>query len=141
VAGRSVARYVDRMIRMSVVLAVAVFACRGDAKAPPAAPAVAPVTAGTVGADGIRRVAIEANIKGYQPDRIAGKPGEPLVLVFTRTVDAACLAQVKTPDGKRVDLPKGTPVEVAVTVPTTGEIGFACGMDMFHGTIVATTSS
>jgi plastocyanin domain-containing protein len=130
------------MLRMSIALAVAVLGCHGDAKAPPAGPAaVTALTAGTVGADGVRRVAIEANIKGYQPDRIGGKPGEQLVLVFTRTVDASCLAQIKTPDGKLVDLPKGTPVEVAVTVPKTGELGFACGMDMFHGAIVATTSS
>jgi plastocyanin domain-containing protein len=26
---------------------------------------------------------------------------------------------------------------VAVTVPQTGEVGFACGMDMFHGVVVA----
>jgi len=39
-----------------------------------------------------------------------------------------------------VDLPKGTPVEVAVTVPATGEVGFACGMDMFHGAVVAEKS-
>jgi plastocyanin domain-containing protein len=130
------------MLRISIALVVAVFACKGDAKAPPATPsATTPITAGKVGADGVRRVAIEANIKGYQPDRIGGKPGEQLVLVFTRTVDASCLAQIKTPDGKLVDLPKGTPVEVAVTVPQTGELGFACGMDMFHGAIVATTSS
>jgi plastocyanin domain-containing protein len=85
-------------------------------------------------------VAIEANTKGYQPDRIGGKPGEKLVLVFTRTADSTCIAQLKTPDGKLVDLPKGTPVEVAVTVPQTGELGFACGMDMVRGAVVATKS-
>ena len=42
-----------------------------------------------------------------------------------------------TPDSKTVDLPLNKPVEVAVTVPATGEVGFACGMDMFHGTVVA----
>ena len=36
-----------------------------------------------------------------------------------------------------VDLPKDKPVEVAVTVPQTGELTFACGMDMFKGTIIA----
>ena len=36
-----------------------------------------------------------------------------------------------------VDLPMNTPVEVPVTVPQTGEVGFACGMDMFHGVVVA----
>jgi plastocyanin domain-containing protein len=125
------------MLRTSLALAIALVACK-DAKVEPPGPT--PVTAGTVGADGVRRVAIEANTKGYQPDRIGGKPGEKLVLVFTRTADSTCIAQLKTPDGKLVDLPKGAPVEVAVTVPQTGELGFACGMDMVHGSVVATKS-
>jgi plastocyanin domain-containing protein len=123
---------------MSIVLAIALCACKKEAKAPPAAPA--PVTTGTIGADGVRKISIEAGNEGYRPDRIAGKPGEKLVLVFTRTVDASCISQLKTPDGKLVDLPKGTPVEVAVTVPERGEVGFACGMDMFHGVVIAEKS-
>jgi len=112
--------------------------CKNEAKVDRSVPT--PVTTGTVGPDGVRRVPVDAGKDGYQPERIGGKPGEKLVLVFTRTHDAACIAQLKTPDGKLVDLPKGTPVEVAVTVPTTGELGFACGMDMFHGAVVASGS-
>ena len=103
-------------------------------------PAAAPVKA-TAGADGIRHISIEAGKDGYVPERIPGKPGEKLVLVFTRTVDAECISQLKTPDGKLVDLPMGKGVEVAVTVPQTGEVGFACGMDMFHGVVVADPKS
>lgn len=120
-----------------LALGLALFACKSDSKSGPPAPT--PITAGTVGADGARRVAVEAGKRGYQPERIGGKPGEKLVLVFTRTDDATCIAQLKTPDGKLVDLPKGTPVEVAVMVPPSGEVGFACGMDMFHGAVVAAT--
>jgi plastocyanin domain-containing protein len=123
---------------MSLVLALALVACKKEAKVGPSAPT--PVSAGKVGTDGVRRVAIEANTEGYKPDRIGGKPGEKLSLVFTRTADGDCISQVKAPDGKLVDLPKGTPVEVAVTVPQSGEVGFACGMDMFHGTVVAEKS-
>jgi len=119
---------------MSIVLALALGSCKKE----PAAPT--PVTTGTVGADGIRRVSIEVVIGGYKPDRIGGKPGEKLTLVFTRTLNSTCLAQLKTPDGKLVDLPLGKPIEVAVTVPPSGEVGFACGMDMFHGSVVAEKS-
>lgn len=126
------------MLRISLVLALALVACKKEAKVGPAAPT--PVSTGTVGPDGVRRVSIEAATEGYKPDRIGGKPGEKLTLVFTRTADASCIAQLKTPDGKLVDLPRGTPVEVAVTVPQSGEVGFACGMDMFHGAIVADKS-
>lgn len=130
-----------RAVALSFALLFAI-GCKKDDSAPakPAA-ATAPVTLGTVGADGVRRIPIEASAKGYVPDHIAGKPGEKLGLVFTRTDDTECIAQVKTPDGKLVDLPKGKAVEVAVTVPATGEVGFACGMDMFHGVVVATPSS
>jgi plastocyanin domain-containing protein len=137
---RSLARYRAGM-RISIValaLGLLLVSCKKDARVEPAEPTgPTPVTAGTVGSDGIRRIAIAANIEGYQPSRIGGKPGEKLTLVFTRTIDAACLAQLKTPDGKLVDLPKGQPVEVSVTVPATGEVGFACGMDMFHGAVIA----
>jgi plastocyanin domain-containing protein len=123
------------MVRIALLVCVALVACKKEAKetkAPPPPPAaVSPAK------DGTRRVAIEAGTEGYVPDKIPGKPGEKLMLVFTRTVDSSCLAQVKTPDGKLIDLPKGTPVEVAITVPQTGELTFACGMDMYHGVIVA----
>src|SRR5262245_43517466 len=126
------------MLRLSISVALALVACKNDARVEPAPPT--PLTAGTVGTDGVRRIAIEASARGYQPERIGGKPGEKLMLVFTRTADSACISQLKTPDGKLVDLPKGTPVEVAVTVPPTGEVGFACGMDMVHGAVVAEKS-
>jgi plastocyanin domain-containing protein len=96
------------------------------------APGVAPAPAG-----GARKIEITADAEGYTPSRIVGKPGEKLALVFTRKIEADCLAQLKTPSGALVDLPLGKPVEVAVTVPASGELGFACGMDMFHGVIVA----
>jgi len=123
------------MVRISIVVALALAGCHNDAKVDPNT--VTPVSAGSVGSDGVRRIAIEAGTKGYVPARIGARPGEKLVLVFTRTADSTCIAQLKTPDGKLVDLPMGTPVEVAVTVPASGEVGFACGMDMFHGVVVA----
>jgi len=122
------------MIRVAL-LALVVAGCKKEPAAEPPKPAVA--APAQVTKDGVRRVEVEAGQDGYVPARIPGKPGEKLMLVFTRTIDADCLAQLKTPDGKLVDLPKGKPVEVAVTVPQSGELAFACGMDMFHGVIVA----
>lgn len=105
-----------------------------------AKPGPATLTTGTVGADGVRAVPIQVRMEGYAPDRIPGKPGEKLKLVFTRKVDGACFEQLKTPDGKLVDLPKDKPVEIAVTVPEQGEVKFACGMDMLSGVVVAEKS-
>src|SRR5688572_16301217 len=90
---------------------------------------------GEVGADGVRRIKIEAAVGGYKPDQISAKPGEKLILVFTRTADGECLSQVKVADGPVTDLPMNTPVEIAVTAPQSGKLGFACGMDMATGVI------
>ena len=123
------------MTRLALALVVVfAFGCKKDDKAsdkPKAAPTV------TVGSDGMRTIAIEANADGYVPDKIKGKPGEKLKLRFTRTVDGMCLEQLKTPDGKVGELPKNTAVDVDVTVPADGEVKFACGMDMFFAVVVA----
>ena len=124
-------------LRSVLVIAVLLGACKRDGKAPPKAATTAPVTAGAVGSDGVRRVAITANASGYTPSRILARPGEKLDLVFTRTIQADCISKVMTPDGKLVDLPLNQPVDVPVTAPPSGELSFVCGMDMFRGTIVA----
>jgi len=123
------------MVRALLISMVLVAGC--NKKSEPPKPKEAPVSAGTVGADGVRKINIEASKEGYSPERIVGKPGEKLVLVFKRTIEADCLAQVKVADAPAVDLPMNTPVEVPVTVPQSGELAFACGMGMFKGTVVA----
>lgn len=124
--------------RVCVALAL-VFAvgCKKADKAEDKPKPAATVKTGTVDQAGVRTIEIAANENGYVPDRIAGKPGEKLKLKFTRTVDGECLSQLKTPDGKVIDLPKNAPVEVDVTVPADGEVKFACGMDMFFAVVVA----
>ena len=128
-----------RVVVAALVLMLGVSACskkKEDSPAPKQ-PATATVTTGTVGADGVRKVPIEVVKDGYSPDRIPGKPGEKLNLVFTRKVDGHCYEELKTPDGKLIALPKDKPVEVPVTVPQQGEVKFACGMDMLSGVVVA----
>jgi plastocyanin domain-containing protein len=125
------------MLRAAIVVLALLSACKKADEAKPAAAKPAPPPAVAVTADGSRHVAIEANKDGYTPASIPGKPGEKLVLTFTRTADSTCIAQLKTPEGKMVDLPMNTPVDVAVTVPQAGKVEFACGMDMFHGEVVA----
>lgn len=125
-------------MRTSFVLALAVSLSLGACKKDGGGEATKPTPgAPTVAADGTRVIPIEAGKDGYVPDKISGKPGEKLKLVFTRTVDSECLAQVKIAGGAPTALPMGKPVELAVTVPQSGQLTFACGMDMFTGVIVA----
>lgn len=123
----------------AMLLAIVLLAsCSKKESAPPVEKKAPPATVntGTV-ADGVRTIQIQAGMEGYVPDTIPGKPGEKLKLVFTRTVEGECLSELRTPDGKLVPLPMNKPVEVALTVPDTGSLTFACGMDMFQGKIVA----
>jgi plastocyanin domain-containing protein len=126
-----------RALALALIVVVGI-GCSKKEKTPPPKQE-APVTAGTV-EGGVRKIDVMASQNGYNPERIAAKPGEKLMLVFTRTVEGECLAQLKTPEGKVIDLPMNKPVEVPVTVPQTGEVTFACGMDMFKGTIIASGS-
>ncbi|MCA9676696.1 MAG: cupredoxin domain-containing protein [Kofleriaceae bacterium] len=123
-------RLTSTLLTIVVGSVLALGACKKDeATSKPADPV------GTVGPDGIRRVAIEAGRTGYKPDRIPAKPGEKLILVFTRTVDGECLSQVKVADGALTPLPMNTPVEIPVTAPASGDLRFACGMDMQTGVV------
>lgn len=126
-----------RMVVISLALVVGCKRAEDTAKTPPPEPSPTAKTAPAVAPNGPRRIDITANADGYTPSEIAGKPGEKLTLVFTRTLEAECISKLKTPTGELVDLPLNKPVEVAVTVPQTGKVGFGCGMDMFHGVIVA----
>lgn len=119
-----------------LVVVLAIVAC--EKKADPPKQVSASPTAGAVGTDGVRAVQIEASKDGFVPREILGKPGEKLKLVFTRRASGGdCMAQLKTPEGKIVELPLDKPHEIEVTVPKTGEVKFACGMEMFFGVIVA----
>src|SRR5207245_1686832 len=111
--------------------------CSKADKSEPKPSPPASTTATQPATDGPRKVPIEVKGEGYVPERIAGKPGEKLILVFTRTDDHECTSQVRTPDGKLYNLPMNQAFEVPVTVPQQGEVKFACGMDMISGVIVA----
>ena len=66
----------------------------------------------------------------------SAKSGEKLELVFRRRTKSECGAQVKVADGPVTDLPIDQPVKIAVTAPPSGQLAFACGMDMMTGVVV-----
>ena len=123
------------MTRTMVIIALgaaltAFAACKRDAPPAPRSPAevVAPASG---------RVAISVDGEGYHPATIRAAAGRQLTLVFTRTTDECCGQQLMFPSNNlRRDLPLNQPVEVPVTVPATGSLGFTCGMNMYQGTVV-----
>jgi membrane fusion protein, heavy metal efflux system len=75
---------------------------------------------------------------GYAPATITLKAGVPARLTFLRTTDKTCGTEVVFPSLHiKRPLPLNDPVVIEFTPPTSGEIGFVCGMNMLKGVVVA----
>ena len=74
---------------------------------------------------------------GFEPEKVRLRAGVPARLTFVRTTDKTCRTEVVFPslNIKRA-LPLNEPVVIEFTPAQAGDIAFACGMDMLHGTIV-----
>jgi membrane fusion protein, heavy metal efflux system len=80
---------------------------------------------------------ITASRNGFEPARIRVKAGVPVRLTFVRTTDETCATEVVFPSLKiRRSLPRDKPVLIEFTPKKSGEIAFACGMNMFTGAVV-----
>jgi plastocyanin domain-containing protein len=76
---------------------------------------------------------------GFEPVRIEVPPDREVVLRFTRKVAETCAdAVVVQGDPVKHMLPQDKTVEVRLTAPKTGQVRFACPMDMYAGAIVVT---
>jgi plastocyanin len=96
---------------------------------------------GPVAADApASRLEISVTRKGFAPDRLKVKKGEAVTLAFTRTTDATCAKSVivQVGDGKKIEkeLPLNKTVEIPVTFVKTGELTYACSMDMVRGIVL-----
>ena len=81
---------------------------------------------------------IEITVKGgYSPSLIQVQEGVPLRLVFDRQENIDCSSRVVFPDfGVSTPLAAFGRTVVELTPTEAGEFGFACGMNMLHGTLV-----
>ena len=75
--------------------------------------------------------------KGYEPATVTLRAGTPARVTFVRTTDKTCGTEVVFPslNIKRA-LPLNEPVVIEFTPAKSGDIAFACGMNMLHGTVV-----
>ncbi|MGZ4139041.1 MAG: heavy metal translocating P-type ATPase [Actinomycetota bacterium] len=81
---------------------------------------------------------IDVTVKGgYEPNLIHVRQGVPLRLVFDRRESGDCTARVVFPDfGVSKSLPAFGKAAVELMPDRAGTFGFACGMNMVHGTLV-----
>jgi Cu+-exporting ATPase len=81
---------------------------------------------------------IEVAVKGgYSPSVIKAREGVPLRIVFDRQETGECSSRVVFPDFMvNQVLPPYQRTVVELVPQAAGEFGFACGMNMLHGTLV-----
>ena len=73
---------------------------------------------------------------GYDPAVIEAEAGTPLRFVFDRQEGGECSSHVVFPDfGVDQSLPAFRTTTMTITPNKPGEYGFACGMNMLHGTL------
>jgi RND family efflux transporter MFP subunit len=111
---------------------------RPPATAPSATPSRAPAATSREDADAaVQNVKIIVNEQGYEPAKVTLRVGVPVRLTFLRTTDKTCGTEVVFPslNIKRA-LPLNEPVVIEFPPVKSGDIAFACGMNMLHGTIV-----
>jgi len=94
--------------------------------------------AASSGADrAIQTVKVVVNEQGFEPAKISLRAGTPARITFVRTTDKTCGTEVVFPslNIKRA-LPLNAPVAIEFTPAKTGDIAFACGMNMLKGVVV-----
>ncbi len=75
---------------------------------------------------------------GYSPEVISVPVGKTTKINFLRTDPTDCLSQVVLPDFRiKRELPLNQKVSVEIAPEKAGEYGYACGMNMYHGKIIA----
>lgn len=81
-------------------------------------------------------VDIEVN-GGYSPEVISITKGQTTRLNFLRTDPTDCLEEIVLGDFRiRRRLPLNEKVTVEITPQKSGEFGYSCGMNMYHGKIM-----
>ncbi len=85
--------------------------------------------------DGATKITVSKN--GYEPASVNAEKGEKLTLAFYRADAENCGGEVVFPKLKITKkLPVGETVLVEITPTESGEIAFACGMDMLKGKVL-----
>jgi plastocyanin domain-containing protein len=81
-------------------------------------------------------VQVTVDEDGFRPNRIPAQVGRPLTLVFTRKVEKTCAdAVVIASENIRQPLPLNQTVMVTFMPSHTGDVHFACPMNMVTGEI------
>jgi plastocyanin domain-containing protein len=88
-------------------------------------------------APAVRTIELAVTSKGFEPEKVEVKKGEPVHLVVTRKTEVTCATEIVIKSlGIKKELPLNKPVAIDFTPQKSGEIAYACGMDMVGGTLL-----
>ncbi len=94
------------------------------------------IAEGTV-KNGVRTVQVAVTDEGFVPSKVKAMKGEKVRLVVTRKTDHTCAKEIVIKDaGIHQALPLDRAVTVEFTPKKSGEIRYACGMDMSSGVVL-----
>ena len=98
--------------------------------------AAAGIAEGTV-KNGVRTVEMKVTEDGFVPSKVKVQKGEKVRLVVTRKTERTCAKEIVIKAyGINQPLPLDKPVTVELTPKASGEIKYACGMDMISGVLL-----
>ena len=87
---------------------------------------------------GAEKLEVAITEKGFEPDMLEVKKGQPVELVFTRKTDKTCIKEVVLDTGSakvQKALPLNKPVAIKAKFTKTGDLKYVCNMNMFSGTV------
>lgn len=83
------------------------------------------------------RVEMVVTDRGFEPQNVRVKAGEPVTLLITRKVDGTCATEVVIDDyGINTKLPLNTQVSVNFTPKKTGYLKYGCAMQKMIGGVI-----
>lgn len=92
-----------------------------------------------------QKMEIAVTDKGFEPDKFTVKKGQPVEFVFTRTTDQTFIKEVVLDTGGTTKVQKPLPLNKPVVIKTkfikAGDLKYACGMNMFSGTVTVQWSA
>ena len=87
---------------------------------------------------GAEKLDVAITEKGFEPDMLEVKKGQPVELVFTRKTDKTCIKEVILDTGSakiQRPLPLNKPVVIKTKFAKAGDLKYVCNMNMFSGTV------
>lgn len=133
----------------ALVMGIALAGCGGSGTETAGTPAETPATTGAAdphaghdhgpGEHGTPSDAIELTVTkdGFEPKEVRVKAGQPVTLAVTRKTDRTCATELVLKEyGINQKLPLNETVHIQFTPNQSGQLTYACAMDMIKGTIV-----